>query len=138
MPHINIACTCTYLACMHVRTYSDMQAIRSLPCTWSGGSSECVGDLVHVSHNLLPGLVHLGEHLGLVGQLSLDVGSTEDALQVQPISLAFHPLILTIHAIQRCTYWKLHNMHYKRCTYILEATIHTCTYVRTVCMCAHT
>ena len=47
-----------------------------------------------VSHDLLPRLVHLDEHLGFVGQLPLDVRSTEDALQVQPVPLALQPLVL--------------------------------------------
>jgi len=50
--------------------------------------------LVDLPHDVLVRLVDLHEHLGLGGQLSLDVGGGEDALQVQPGSLAVQPLVL--------------------------------------------
>ena len=49
---------------------------------------------MHSSHDLLPTLVHLCEHLGLVGKLTLDIGGSKDALQIEPVSLTFQPLIL--------------------------------------------
>ena len=55
---------------------------------------DTVGVLVDSPHDLLPALVDLSEHLGLVGQLPLDVRGSEYALQVQPVALALQPFIL--------------------------------------------
>lgn len=57
--------------------------------------------LAYLPHDVLVGLVHLGEHLGLCGQLALDVRGAEDALQVQPVALTRQPLILA--NTQSCT-----------------------------------
>lgn len=48
--------------------------------TWPSSSFDAVRKLVHISHNLLPGLIHLYEHLSLIGKLPLDVWSTKDRL----------------------------------------------------------
>jgi len=50
--------------------------------------------LVDLPHDVLVRLVDLHEHLGLGRELALDVRGGEDALQVQPGSLAVQPLVL--------------------------------------------
>ena len=67
--------------------------------TWSCSRSYAVWKFVHLSHDLLPRLVYLCEHLSLIWQLSLNVWRTEDALQVQPVALTLQPLILHVHTI---------------------------------------
>ena len=84
-------------ACMYVYTPpppSPLPPPLPSPPTWGSGSPDAEGHLVHPPHDVLPGLVHLVEHLGLVGQLPLDVRGTEDALQVQPVALTGQPFIL--------------------------------------------
>ena len=68
--------------------------------TWLCPHVDADGILVHPPHDLLPRFVHLGEHLGLVGKLVLDVWGSKDTLYVEPVSLAYHPLILGSSAVQ--------------------------------------
>lgn len=55
--------------------------------TWSGPGFNAVRKLVNISHYLFPRLVNLNEHLSLIGKLSLNVWSTEDGLQIEPVTL---------------------------------------------------
>jgi len=56
-----------------------------------GTGSDGQRDLTDFAHNVLPGLVDVGEHLGLCGQLTYDVGRGKDGLQVEPAALALDP-----------------------------------------------
>lgn len=48
--------------------------------TWLCGCFKGIGQLIDLYHDLLPGLVNLNKHLGLSGQLPLDVWGHKDAL----------------------------------------------------------
>ena len=62
--------------------------------TWLSSCSKSIRQPVDLPHDLFPGLIHLKEHLGLRGQLPLDVWGVKNTFQVEPVSLAVQPLLL--------------------------------------------
>ena len=72
---------CIVFVCVTHETSKQTSSL-SLPArpTWLCPHVDADGVLVHPPHDLLPGLVYLGEHLGLVGELVLDVWSPKDTL----------------------------------------------------------
>ena len=100
-----------YLQCSTADTYKHIQQLKfdmtqvnaidsqtsvrwSVCLTWLGAGAHRHRRLVQLSHDLLVRLVDRHEHLRLGGQLSHDVGGAEDTLQVEPVTLTRHPLIL--------------------------------------------
>lgn len=48
--------------------------------TWLSSCSKSIRQPVHLPHDLLPGLIHLKEHLGLCRQLPLNIWSIKNTL----------------------------------------------------------